>query len=211
MPPRPKHDSVAVTELFESQGGLARYAQLVELGVPPATIRYRHRLSGPWQRALRGTYANHTRLLTFEDKVCAALLYGGPHAVITGFTGLRLRGNRAAADESRVHLLIPHYQRRTTHEFVTVTRSHRMPTPVFVRDTRSVPYERAAVDACQSTSDFNLVRAVVSELVGRGHSTLQGLADELEASQVRHSARMRRALTEAAQDIASTTTTRYFE
>jgi hypothetical protein len=204
MPVRAKYDPEALTQLFASQGGLARYAQLIALNVSPTTIRYRHRLNGPWQRALRGTYANHTRLLTSDDKVRAALLYGGAEALITGFAALQLRGIRAGAAEPRVQLLIPDHLHRTTHEFVTITRTYRMPASVLVRGTRCAPLERAAVDACQSTTDFNLVRAVVTELVGSRRTTVPRLSSELAASQVRHSARMRHALAEADLGIRST-------
>jgi hypothetical protein len=124
--------------------------------------------------------------------------------MVTGFAGLRLRGNRAAAAESRIHLLVPQRQNHTSHEFVIVTRTQRIPSPAVVRGARSVPLERAAVDACQSTSDLNLVRAVVTELVGGRHTSVLLLNEELAASQVRHSARMRRALIETADGIRST-------
>jgi hypothetical protein len=202
MPKRKNYDKGAVERLFEDQDGLATRAQLVELGVPPSTIRHRERPQGPWRRILKGVCAGHDRTLTYLDMVRAALLFAGPSSMITGLTALRAHRVAAArAGEQRVKVLIPHGRRRASGGFVLVARTTRMPTPVWIEGCAVAPLARAAVDACLDIKDKEFVRQIITELVYSGRCTPAELCAELMAHQKQRSARMRSVLAEFAAGI----------
>lgn len=69
---------------------ITRRAALAE-GLTPAAIR--HRLSsGAWQRIFVGTYATHTGVITWRERVEAAVLTRGEGAVVTLECALTLWG-----------------------------------------------------------------------------------------------------------------------
>ena len=197
MPKRKNYDKGAVDLLFEAQGGLATRAQLVELGVPPSTIRHRERSQGPWTRILKGVCAGHARVLTYLDLLRAALLFAGPGSIITGLAALRAHQVAAArAGDQRVKVLIPHGRRRASGGFVLVARTTRMPEPVRIEGCAVAPPARAAVDACLDIKDKEFVRRIITELVYSGRCSPAELCAELVAHQKQYSARMRAVLAE---------------
>lgn len=230
MSKRKNYDRRAVARLFAAQGGLATRSQLIDLGVPPSTIRHRERPDGPWRRVLKGVCANHGQALTGLGALRAALLFAGPGSIVTGFAALRAH-RIAAADASpacaaaavvtdvadpavgpaiesagafappTVRVLIPAVRRRTSAGFVLVSRTRRMPEPVEIEGCRVAPVTRAAVDACLETKDTELIRRIVAELVHSGRSSPADLRAELDANQTQRSARMRAVLVEFADGI----------
>ena len=197
MPKCTNYDKSAVERLFESQDGLATRAQLIELGVPPATIRQRESADGPWRRVLRGVCASQGSALAGLGRLRAALLYAGPGAVVTGLAALRAHRVAAArAEDPLVKVLIPHGRRRQSEGFVLVSRTARMPEPVRIEGCAIAPLPRAAVDACLDLKDKEFVRSIVNELVYSRRCTPAELCAELAAHQTQHSARMRAVLAE---------------
>jgi hypothetical protein len=202
MPKRKNYDKGAVARLFASQGGLASRAQLIELGVPPSTIRHRERPQGPWSRVLKGVCAGHDRVLTYLELLRAALLFAGPGSIVTGLAALRAHRVAAArAGDQRVKVLIPHGRRRASSGFVLVARTTRMPAPVWIEGCAVAPLARAAVDACLDIKDKEFVRRIITELVYSGRCTPAELCAELVAHQTQYSARMRAVLAEFAAGI----------
>ena len=202
MPKRKNYDKGAVARLFASQGGVATRAQLIELGMPPSTIRHRERPEGPWNRILKGVCAGHRRVLTYLDLLRAALLFAGPGSIITGLAALRAhRVAAACAGDQRVKVLIPHGRRRASGGFVLVARTTRMPEPVRIEGCAVAPLARAAVDACLDIKDKEFVRQIITELVYSGRCTPAELCAELVAHQTQRSARMRSVLAEFAAGI----------
>ena len=202
MPKRKNYDNGAVERLFEAQGGLASRAQLIELGMPPSTIRHRERPEGPWRRILKGVCASHAGALHGLGRLRAALLFAGPGSVVTGFAALRAHRVAAArAADPRIKVLIPHGRRRASCGFVLVARTTRMPEPVRIEGCAIAPLTRAAVDACMDTKDKEFVREIVTELVYSGRCTSAELCAELTAHQTQCSARMRSVLAEFAAGI----------
>lgn len=104
----------------------------------------------------------------------------------------------------RVHLLIPHSQRRQNVSFVRVSRTTRMPEPVARQGLRLAPPARAAVDACSwcleapdaATADA-FVETVVHATVSTGLAALADLEYELDQSPRRHTRPLRHVLTKA--------------
>jgi len=221
MPKRKNYDDAAVTGLFNAQDGLATRVQLIALGVPPSTIKGRTRPRGPWSAVLRGVCADRGQWLstaTEIERLRAALLYGGPEAVVSGFAALRLHGIRglprelhgaqhapaaAVSHAGSVKLLIPSDRRRVSGRFVAVTRTRRLPEPVEIDGFRVAPVTRAAVDACLDTKDAERVRTIVKELIRSGRCTAAALRQELEANRMRSSATMRAVLYELGEGIGS--------
>jgi hypothetical protein len=202
MPNRKNYDKGAVGRLFETQGGFATRAQLIELGVPPSTIRHRELPEGPWNRVLKGVCAGHDRALTYLDMLRAALLFAGPGSVVTGLAALRAHLVAAAkAGDQRVKVLIPHGRRRSSGGFVLVGRTTRMPEPVWIEGCAVAPLARAAVDACLDIKDREFVRQIITELVYSGRCTPAELCAELAAHQTQRSAAMRAVLAQFAAGI----------
>ena len=197
MTKRTNYDNRTVARLFASQEGLASRAQLIELGVPPSTIRLREGPGGPWRRVLRGVSANRADALQGSGRIRAASLFAGPEAVVTGLAALRAHQVAAAQlEDPRVKVLIPHGKRRQSHAFVLVGRTTRMPEPVRIEGCAVAPLPRAAVDACLDLKDKEYVRSIVNELVYTGRCTPAELGAELAAHQTQRSARIRAALAE---------------
>ena len=166
MTKRTNYDKGAVERLFDSQGGLAARTQLLELGVPPSTLRLREGPGGPWRRVLRSVCANREGSLRGLGRIRAALLYAGPGAMVTGFAALRAYQVAAVpSEDAHVKVLIPHGKRRQSHAFVLIGRTTRMPEPVRIEGCQVAPLPRAAVDACLDLKDKEYVRAIVNELV----------------------------------------------
>jgi len=204
MTKRTNYDKGAVERLFESQGGLAARAQLLELGVPPSTVRLREGPGGPWRRVLRSVCANREGTLKGFGRIRAALLYAGPGAMATGLAALRAHGIAAVpSEDSHVKVLIPHGKRRQSHGFVLIGRTTRMPEPVRIEGCQVAPLPRAAVDACLDLKDKEYVRAIVNELVHSRRCTPAELCAELAAHQTQRSARMRAVLAEFSAGIRS--------
>lgn len=183
----------AINELFEAQDGLATRAQLLALGVPASTIRYRERPEGPWRRVLKGTISNRSGPLTRWQRLRAALLFAGPETLVTGFAALWAY-DIGLGTGLGVRVLIPHARRLKPDGFVALTRTTRLPAPVLIGNCALAPPARAAVDACLRARSTEVVRGIVTAVVRSGRCGPADLARELEAHQVQHSARLRAVL-----------------
>ena len=182
-----------VNALFAAQEGLATRSQLLALGVPASTIRYRERPHGPWRRVLKCTTSNRSGPLTRWQRLCAALLFAGPGALVTGFAALWAY-RIGLGTGLGVRVLIPHARRLKSDGFVVVTRTTRLPPAVILGRCALAPPARAAVDACLRTRSIEVVRTVVAAVVRNRLCTPAELARELEAHQVQYSARLRNVL-----------------
>lgn len=182
-----------IKELFEAQDGLATRTQLLALGVPASTIRYRERPQGPWRRVLKGTICDRGDPLTRWQRLRAALLFAGPGSLVTSFAALWAYDIGLGAGFG-VRVLIPHARRLKADGFVVLTRTTRLPAPVVIGDCALAPPARAAVDACLRARSTEIVRNIVTAIVRSGRCSPADLAHELEAHQVQHSARLRAVL-----------------
>jgi hypothetical protein len=134
----------------------------------------------------------HRGVPTRRERLLAAVRYGGDGAVITGLPGLQEYGVRAARTAARPHVLIRHASQRTSHSFVTVERTRRLPEPRTAGGLPLVGVARAVIDACRRCQDLNFVREIAAEVVQRGLCTPAEIGEELRAA-----ARQRTALARA--------------
>jgi very-short-patch-repair endonuclease len=181
---------------------IARWQALVS-GVTPAALRHCIRTGGPWQIMLPGIYLTITGMATTEQREMAALLYAGPHSVITGAAALRRNGIRAAHSEM-VDVLVPVTRRSRSIAFVQIQRTTRMPEQICVSGKiRFAMAARAVADTARVLTSLPEVRGVVAGAVQQGRCPLGLLTRELSQGPARGSALLRAALSEVADGIRS--------
>lgn len=201
--PRRRADHLDLDDLARYRGGIVTYAELNQARLPPGTLAYRIRDGGPWQPVLPGVIALHNGPLTTRQRLDAAMAYARPGAVMTGSAAVRLRGLRSAGADTTVDVLVPHARTRSSHSFVRVQRTRRMPTPVLLDGLAVAPVARAVIDAARRMTTLRSVRALVAEAVQRGLCTPAELVDELRAGNMRWSARARAVLKEIEAGVRS--------
>ncbi len=193
MPSRTFTDFAALDDLLKGCERVVRHSELKELGVPSSTIMSRIAPNGPWQRLLPGVLAAHRGIPTRRERILAAHKYAGEDSVLTGAPALVEYGVAAARKAStRPHMLVPHECRRTSHGFVVIERTRRLPVPRKRGLLRIAPLPRAVVDACRRKQNLDNVREIVAEVVQDGRCTVA----EIVAA-VRLAARQRTALARA--------------
>jgi hypothetical protein len=167
---------------------------LEAIGVPRRSISRRCRTSGPWRRLLPGVVLLGNSEPTEEQRIRAAILYGGHGAMLTGLWALRRNGLRRLPLAGDVHVLVPATSSVTSSAFVVVERTTRLPAAHTRLGVPVAPVYRAVLDAARRLSDFDAVLAMMSEAIQRRRCTAQTLAEELEAGSRRGAALPRRAL-----------------
>lgn len=182
---------------------VARAADLVALGVPRSTISHRCRAGGPWQLLLPGILLLHNGPVTRADRRQAALLHGGPGAVLTGLDALELHGmSRMPRPSGPVHLLVAADVRRAGTGWVFAERTDRLPVPAPGR--WALAHEaRAVLDFARRCRNRTEVRAAVAEVVQRARCTPADLNTELAAGSGRGSALPREVLREVGDGVRS--------
>ncbi len=199
-----------MAELAERQHWMVTAKQLAAFGVPKSTVYQADTVGSMFSLVLPGVHLlGPPRPLSQEEQNCAALLYSGPGALLTGRSTLLRHDIRAAKDPAirpadRVHVLVPHERQRASHGFVMVERTWRFPS--VVREWQGLPeapIARATMDACRRCSSEKAVLALMAEVVQRGRTTVARLQDELAACQRRGTRFPRRVLAELASGIRS--------
>ena len=87
-----------------ARDGVIRTAALRGLGVPGGTITRRCCDGGRWRRVLPGVVLLNSGSISQRQRVSAALLYGGPDAVLTGLEACRRYGVRRGPDPDSITL-----------------------------------------------------------------------------------------------------------
>ncbi|MDQ3153306.1 MAG: hypothetical protein M3R63_16875 [Actinomycetota bacterium] len=169
-------------------------ATLERLGVDRTTAYRRCRHPGPWRWLLPGVLLLTAGPATDRQRNRAALLFGGPTAMITGHTATRLHGFRNAPPSTTVPLLVPDNRQRRSAGFAVVERTTRLPDAVIIAGLPCAPIPRAALDAVRRLRDPRQVQALLAEAVQRGGCTPRELRRELDAGSQRGSALPRAAL-----------------
>jgi hypothetical protein len=191
-------DHALVRRLAETRDHVVHRRDLIALGVPEATIAYRTRAGGSWQRMLPGTFLLATGTPTREQQLRGALVYAGAGAVITGTEALRRQGVSCRSSGPDVHVLIDASRHRASRGYVRIERTTRMP-PVVHHD--AIPYavvSRAALDAARRLQRLDDVRDLLAGVVQGRHASVQDLADELDQGSPRGRALATRVLAELA-------------
>jgi hypothetical protein len=133
---------------------------------------------------------------TRRQQIEAALLHGGPEALLTGCDAVHLYGLRRVPDNDRIHILVPQARHIRTARFAVVERTIHMPEPVQKHGLRLAPLERAVLDAARRWRRVDPVRALLAEAVQRGRCRPAELLAELNSGSRRGSALPRRVLAE---------------
>ena len=104
----------------------------------------------------------------------------------------------------RVHLLLPHGQRRQNIEYVRISRTTRLPEPVLRHGVNLAPPARAVLDTCSWCLDAPddlvaeaFVETVVRATLSSGLADLADLEYELDQAPRRYTRPLRQALTRA--------------
>ncbi|WP_306322320.1 MULTISPECIES: hypothetical protein [unclassified Streptomyces] len=184
----PSAPALARTQLARAQDQLLTREQLLALGCADSTISYRTRRDGPWQRILRHVYLLQTGPPTPRQRLRAALLYGGEHALLTGHAALTLHNFRAAPRPERlryVDVLVPYEgadAARRASGYVRVHRTRRVPEVWPVAGLRCAEPGRAVADAVRDLACERDVTALLAEAVQQGFCAPEALLSELRAS-----------------------------
>jgi len=174
--------------------GVARSTELRAAGVSSSAIEARCRPGGPWQRLLPGVLLLSNGVPTRRQLLLAALAYAGQGAVITGVDAMRAGGVRHLAPPEHVHLLLPAERRVTSHGFVLVERTTRLPSSDAGDELPFAPVPRAALDVARRERDAARLRVLLAEPVRRGVCTVAELRAELDRGSQRGSAAPRAVL-----------------
>ena len=186
------------------QGNVIARQQALACGMTRDALRHRLRPGGPWQALLPGVYLAVTGAPTAQQREVAALLYAGPHAIMTGPAALRRHGLRPP-ETSIVDVLLPGCCKRKDTAFVRVHRSMDFPKLFCVGYGiifTCVP--RAVADTVRQLTSIRDARAVVAEAVQGRFCRVDELAEELQRGPARGSALLRQALAEVADGVRST-------
>jgi hypothetical protein len=175
--------------------GVIRRRDLLAAGVSQHTVATRCRPGGPWQLVLPGVLMLANSPPTRRQRLRAALLYAGEHAVITGVQALHEHGLTVANTEE-VHVLVPTQKRKTTRGFVRVERTSRLPQAVVFDGLPHAPSARAAVDAARTTDNPTKQRTLLLAPVHAGIRTIDQIRTELNAGSQRGTAALRALLNE---------------
>ncbi len=202
--PRPSLTAAAVRDTADAQFGLITAAQLTALGAHRSTAS-RRATGGMWTRVLPGVHLVGGGVPSRLQRLMAALLYAGPHSVLTGTSGLRVHGFRsiglaesrddAAERPEPVHVLVPHDVRRLSTGFVRVERTRRAPRTQRIDGLEIADVPRCVGDAARRLPRETDVVAISAEAIQRGRCTWEQLRSELDDGPMRGSAHLRAALT----------------
>jgi hypothetical protein len=177
--------------------------QALLCGVPHTTLDRQIAPGGPWQRLLPGVYLTVTGTATRDQREMAALLYAGPHSLITGSAAVR-RHRLSSPGPDLVDVLIPWNARKQSVGFVRVHRTRRIPTRGYVTgQIRFTAPPRAVADAARTLTRFDDVRHVVCAVVQQRACTVAELTEELQAGPPAGATLFRAALAEIGDGVRS--------
>jgi hypothetical protein len=203
MPTLSGYDRDQLARILRHQYDVVARGQAFSCGMTRGTIEYRLKPGGPWRQILPAVYLTVTGTATAEQRDMAALLYAGPHSVITGPTAVR-RHNLRCAGLNVLDVLVPAESRRKSTGYVQIQRTTRMPADLYTTGPiRFTSPARAVADAARGMTRFSDVQAVVCEAVQRGRCTLEELVRELNQGPTAGRRWYRMALTEISDGVRS--------
>ncbi len=197
LSPRP------LSHLTDVQRRVLSANQLRAHGVSAARAAAQCRPGGPWQQLLPGVYVLHPGPATSEERLHAALLYGGwpaagrakaipeqgkaapaeaPAAIVTGLAALALHRFSSAPpllSLDRIDILVPRTRRLRSTGCVQLVRAHAMPGAEMIAGVPVAPVPRALADAVAVLDDAEAVRRLLTEAVRRGHTEPAAIVREL--------------------------------
>lgn len=170
------------------------YAEALRLGYSPAAIR--HRLSrGQWRKLLPHVYFTGDTV-TWTDKLTAAVAFAGPGALLSGAAALCDLELRSVRRPDTVLVLVPPGRQPRSAGWVRIRPSARPVRRAILPGPPRAEIARAAADTALARRRLDDVRALVAEVVGKKHCTIDELAVELRRGPQRGSKFLRQAIDE---------------
>ena len=159
-----------LADLRKRQCGVLSGAQAREY-VAKSSLQWLTSPTGRWQRPLPRVIVTHNGPLSRAQQLQAALLYGGPHAVLSHSTAASL-GGLEGYDDHAVHLLLPHPSSLPSKAFVVVHRSRNAPDEVNdvhpTRRPRRLRLPRALIEMARTATTLEDARAPLAAAVQQG-------------------------------------------
>ena len=188
-------DDQAWQRLLLDQDGVVSRAQALGCGWTATALRHRV-VGGRWQLLVPGVLLTTSGTPTQRQRLHGALVHAGPSSALAGATACRWHGLTCAGDEGAVHVAVPADVRRTSRGYVAVHPTIRPLWSYSLDGLQVVPIARAVVDAAQSMTSANDVRALCAQAVQQRRTDVEALVVELEAGRSAGSALVRRVLAE---------------
>jgi hypothetical protein len=179
--------------LLDRQCGVVHIAQLRRFGVTWAAVRAQVEACR-WRQVVHGVYATSTGPLPRPARVAAAMLYGGPGAVLSHRTAAEEWGMLPVVD-GPVHITVRYGASAITQDGLVVVHRSRAFTHIVVdADPPRTGRADTAVDVAVEEPDARRARAVLTGLLTGGRVRPIDVERRLEQRPPR---RYRRALREA--------------
>ncbi|CAI7975558.1 conserved hypothetical protein [Frankia sp. Hr75.2] len=162
-------------EIADLQSGVISEHDAMAAGLTRADIRARV-ADGTWRQPARGVLVTATATPPLAQQAWAALLAGGPNAVLGGSTAAALDGLVGHGDEV-VTVLVPPGRRGTPVAGVVFRRTARL-APADVHRARLPPRTapaRSVVDMAEWCSGRDGARAVISDALLQGFVTIEAM------------------------------------
>lgn len=163
------------------------------LGVEPHTTRYRVRV-GRWARLAPGVYLTAPPA-TAADHALAAVLHGGPSAVLSGSAALHQYGLLKSEPGTDL-VLVPSHCAVHSHGRVRIRPTHRLPKAADPWGLLA-PAARAVADHARTVTSQDLVTRLVTAAVQKRLCSVDELSAEYRYGARRGSLLLRRALEDA--------------
>jgi hypothetical protein len=203
MPSLSGYDCERLARILRFQYDVVTRSQALKCGMTRGAIEHRLKPDGPWRQLLPGVYLTVTGTAQADQRNVAALLYAGPHSVITGPVAVR-RHNVRCAGLNVLDVLVPAETRRKSTGYVQIQRTTRMPTDLYTTGPiRFTSLARAVADAARGMTRLSDVQALVCEAVQRGRCPLEELVQELNEGPSAGRRWYRMALAEVSEGIRS--------
>lgn len=170
---------------------LAALDRLLAAGFIRQTIRRRVR-RGTWQEPLTGVICRTNGLLTPDQWLVAALLYGGDGAALSHATAGEFWG--FGRTTGPVHVTVPHGRHLASTREVVVHQSRRPFDAVHVEGMDLTPPARTALDVSLQLRTLDSVQRLLGRAVQVGRIGLLDIERELDAAPIRGSAFARQTL-----------------
>ena len=194
----PKSANASLDRLLKQQHDVLTMAQAMTHGLSSSAVS-RSVAAGRWQRLLPRVYLASSGQPAHEQRVWAAVLYGGETAALTGMAALRRHRVRRLPSLPAVPIEVACWAARqpASRDFVAVQRTRRPSAPYLVNGLRTMPVSRAVIDAGPRVVSYELALELVTAVVQAKRATMGQLVDELLLAPRGGSRWLREALAEA--------------
>ncbi|MER6990698.1 type IV toxin-antitoxin system AbiEi family antitoxin domain-containing protein [Saccharopolyspora hirsuta] len=167
-------------KLIDAQSGVVSTAQLADLGVSRSALRAQL-AAQRWQRVLPAVYAVFTGPLPRSALISAALLYGGPWAVLSHRTAAEEWGMLPIGADPPVHITVPYGCSAVSQPpIVQVHRSRAYKYLVAPSDPPRTNRQDTVIDVAAGEASPEQARNTFIQLVGSNRIPISRVHDQLE-------------------------------